>query len=88
MSTVIMIICVCLQILDTLDEHHAEQAVVFLPVLYQLTVAVNRWFPTQVRGGVGGHQYQVVRYLHRPANYYVLSVVYYAQLKLTMVRQK
>ncbi|KAK7093641.1 hypothetical protein V1264_007349 [Littorina saxatilis] len=35
------------EILETLDEHHAEQAVVFLPVLYQLTLAVARWFPVQ-----------------------------------------
>ncbi|XP_076451968.1 TELO2-interacting protein 1 homolog [Babylonia areolata] len=36
-----------LQIMDTLDQHHTDQAVAFLPVLHHLTLAVARWFPPQ-----------------------------------------
>lgn len=44
------------EILDTLDENHADQAVVFLPVLHQLTVAVARWYPTQGAGPSAAEQ--------------------------------
>nr|KAG5707350.1 hypothetical protein BaRGS_005317 [Batillaria attramentaria] len=44
------------EILDTLDENHADQAVIFLPVLHQLTIAVARWFPPQTPDSSKGKQ--------------------------------
>lgn len=34
-----------MEILDTLDDNYSEQALLLLPVLHQLTLAISRWFP-------------------------------------------
>ncbi|XP_005110363.2 TELO2-interacting protein 1 homolog [Aplysia californica] len=35
-----------LQLLDTLDDHYAEELLLFLPALLELATAIGRWFPS------------------------------------------
>ncbi|XP_069120826.1 TELO2-interacting protein 1 homolog [Argopecten irradians] len=44
------------EILDVLDDHHIEQAVLFMGVLHELAKAIVRWFPTVKSGGTADKQ--------------------------------